>query len=522
MKHTHKNHSMKWRGMSLLAILCPAVAAQEPTLSLFASADHRELGSAFAAVGDLNGDGTPDIAVADRSARIQSFASSGAVHILSGADGTLLRTYLGSPASSQSFGSSLAVLDADGDGIPDLAVGSPGQAGPSGFGAGAVRVYSGADGSLISQIIGPAQSQLGASLANAGDQNGDGTEDLYAGAPMGDSSRGAVLVISGKDGSVIRTLLTDASTSAFGLTLVALDDMDGDGRADLAVGAPGFRIGSNQVGRVLLIRSSDGTVASQIAGSGNFTRLGQSLAKTGDADGDGRADFLIGSYSGGTALLASGANLSILGDFSVPTLPAFRALTVGGALDFDGDGVGDMLLGSNALGVVNGLTVGGMRIVSGADHSILFERLASASFTGLGDFMAVLPGLGFAAGEPNLRNLATGGDGAAYLWVLTLDSDGDGVPDDRDSIPHSIMGPTVIVAGVDSGVPNLVDEQGRTTADRMAEIGNPADYRNPALFYVAALQHAKQLANEGVLDREGQRKIKNAAHKGTVGAKGAR
>src|SRR5512145_3227662 len=129
MKYT-THTPLSWLGLPLLSLLCPTLAAQDPTFSLVASSNHLELGSAFASAGDLNADGVIDFAVADRSARVNSLMSSGSVQILSGADGSLLRTYTGSPASSQGFGSSLATLDANGDGIPDLAVGSPGQAGP--------------------------------------------------------------------------------------------------------------------------------------------------------------------------------------------------------------------------------------------------------------------------------------------------------------------------------------------------------------------------------------------------------
>src|SRR6478672_6412933 len=120
-QHTHVSRLC----LSLLAAgICTHVTAEELLFSLAASADNFELGSGFATAGDLNGDGVIDVAVADRSGRVNTFYASGIVHVVSGADGSLIRNYTGVPSISQSFGSSLASLNADGDGIPDLAIGA--------------------------------------------------------------------------------------------------------------------------------------------------------------------------------------------------------------------------------------------------------------------------------------------------------------------------------------------------------------------------------------------------------------
>ena len=522
MKHTHTTPK-KWLGLSLLPILFQPLAAQDPTFSLAAAGDNFEFGTAFAAAGDVNGDGMPDIAVSDRSARVDSFFASGAVYVLSGLDGSLLRRHTGNPAPSQNFGSSLASLDADGDGSPDLAVGSPGESVGGSYGSGAVRIHSGADGSVLVTVTGAPQSQLGSSLANAGDQNGDGCDDLYAGAPLGDGYRGQVLVISGKDGSILRTVGTDVSSSSFGRGVVAMDDIDGDGLRDLAVSAPGYRSGGfNPVGRVQLIRSSDSSVAAQVAGSGTYAQLGLSIAPATDVDGDGLAELMIGSFSTGTARLVSGADFSLVRDLSIPTLPPFRPLTVGGALDYDNDGTTDWLLGSSAFGTLNGTLVGGVRIVSGADGSTLFEKTAGAPYTGLGDFLTVLPGLGFAAGEPSLRDAVTGGYGAAHIWVLSQDSDGDGIPDSEDANPNSNNEPNIVIGGIDTGVANSVDEQGVTLADRFDDLGTVEDYRNEALYFVAVLHLAKELGDAGLLDGQSFRQLTGATRSNTVGKKGKR
>lgn len=506
--------------ITLIAGICPQLSAEKLQFSLAADADHLELGTGFAAVGDLTGDGVADVAIADRSGRVDSFVASGIVHLISGADGSPIRNYVGVPAPSQNFGSSLVALHADGDAILDLAVGSPGQSG------GGVRIYAGADGRLIASSTGPAGSQTGASLANAGDQNGDGIDDLFVGAPNANSSKGGVFVISGSDGSILREITTTASLSGFGSTVAAVGDIDGDGKNELAVGSPGFRItGGNPAGRVQLIRSSDGAIAAETRGTAVYNRLGESLAAASDANGDKQPDLLIGSYSGGTARLVSGTDLATLTDLSIPTLPAYQMMTVGGSLDFNEDGTADWLIGSPALQSVGGTPVGGIRVVSGTDQATLFEFTASAPDTGLGRFIRVLPGLGFAAGEPNVLDPVSQGVGLAHVWGTVVedkpvpDTDGDGIPDAEDEIPDSVMDATVVILGVDSKVENRVSPEGVTLADRFAAIGGLADFRVPALYYVKALHLSNKLVRAGLVDKREGRRLAAAALEGILRAK---
>ncbi len=524
MKYTQHNNTSRLC-LSLLATgICSNAMSGELQFSLAATADHQELGSGFAALGDLTGDGVTDVAVADRSARVASFLGSGIVHLVSGTDGALIRSYEGTPAASQAFGSSLVALNADGDGVPDLAVGSPGQADANGFSAGAVRIYSGADGSLLKTILGPSTSLFGASLANAGDQDGDGRDDLFTGAPNGDGSKGVVFVISSGSGATLRTISTTFSVGAFGSTLAALGDIDNDGLTDVAVGAPGFRVSGNQAGRVILVRSTDETAAAEMVGSGVYNRLGETLAPAADANGDGLPDLLVGSYSGGTARVLSGTDLSILADLSIPTLPVYRQLVVGGSLDFNGDGTADWLIGSPALQVVAGKTVGGIRVVSGTDRSTLFEFTAAAPNTGLGQTLKVLPGLGMAAGEVNLRDPVSNGYGLAHVWKVeevlpVLDTDGDGVNDDVDAVPGSIMDATVILAGIDSRVPNRVDAYGTTLADRFTPLGIPSAYKCPVHYLVKTTQLAAKLVKSKHLKQKEALQITATALKATLRVK---
>ncbi|WP_367871267.1 VCBS repeat-containing protein [Luteolibacter sp. Populi] len=497
----------------------------EFAFDLLPEAENQQLGSTFAAVGDVDGDGTADVAISDPSYLAEGLFGSGVVFIVSGADGSHLRTYLPEASvSSQYFGISLAALDANGDGTIDLAVGSPGYAGETGYGTGTVRVYSGTDGSLLSAGFGTASSQFGGAIANAGDQNGDGADDLYVGAPMAFSNRGAVFVQSGSDGSILRTIQADITFTTFGTSLAAVGDIDADGKPDLAVGAPAYRVSGNYLGRVLLIRSSDDTTVTQLPGTGSSPRLAYTLAPAADANGDGVGDLLVGSYSGGTALLVSGTDLTTIRDLSITGLPTFQPVNVGGGLDFDDDGVEDYLIGSPALNTATTPNPsGGVRIISGLDQSTLFEQLASAPFTGLGSGMRPLPGFGFAFGENSLTDAETGGRGIGHFWSIPqedtppppVDTDDDGIFDDVDVVISSIMDTTVGILGVNSSVPNRVDATGTTLADRYAAL--PAfNKKKPAQYLVAVTLLTLDLTKKGLLTTKEATRIVAAATVGVI------
>ncbi|WP_193215014.1 integrin alpha [Luteolibacter marinus] len=520
MTHPHPCLPGGLRAALLAVASCVPVHAHDPAFTLTPTTNHRQLGSNFAATGDLNDDGVPDLAVADPYYRGGGTKlGSGIVHLVSGVDGSTLRSLGGLPDEARYFGFSLASLNADGDGVPDLAVGAPGQNG----GNGAVLVYSGADGSLISTGTGGLQSQYGTALANAGDQDGDGLDDLFVGAPLADSFRGQVVVQSGKTGAPVRHVPSSTAFASFGASVIAVPDLDGDGRPDLAASTPGYRSASGTVGKVTLFGSTDDGVIAEATGSGSYTRLGESLSITRDADGDGRPDLMAGSLSGGVAKVLSGADLSVIDDLSVSGLPPYKAVHVGGSLDYDGDGMQDWLVGSPALNTAVSPAAGGIRIISGADHSTLFERLSTAPYDGLGLKPAVIPGLGFAAGESSVLFPDTGGTGFAHLWQVdeapvVVDSDGDGIPDDQDANPNSNVAPTVAIAGVTTDVENFVDAEGTTLSDRFDALGAPDDYGNPAHYQSAVTQLADEMEKAGLLTRAEEKEIRKAAQAAKLAA----
>lgn len=179
-------------------------------------------GAAVLGLGDLDNDGTMDYAVAAPGSGPDGPA--GAVFIYSGQTGNLIRTLADGAAD---FGVSIANMgDMNSDGLPDLLIGSPladVDANPDTDPVGAAYVYSGADGSLLSTFNGTdAGGEFGRVVAAGLDLHADDFNEIIVGAPAsGDQDQGEVLIFSGIDGTLVRTLTGTTFAGRFGAAISA-------------------------------------------------------------------------------------------------------------------------------------------------------------------------------------------------------------------------------------------------------------------------------------------------------------
>jgi len=373
--------------MAVLAAWLALTAAGSAQLLLheFQGRAGTGLGAAVAGVGDVDGDGRDDIALGESKAG-DEFENAGRVTIRSGRDGRVLRIFVGASAGDLLGTAVAGVGDLDQDGVPDIAVGAPG-ADENGPDSGVVLVYSGRNGSLLVAVPGlGAGEQLGVRLAVLGDVDGDARPDLAASTKINSVVPGTVRVFSGGTGSLLYSLPGKSAGEQFGIALAAVGDVDGDGRGDLAIGAPRADTFGTDMGAVRVVSGADGRLLHELGGG---AALGDSVARGGDVDGDGHDDVLV--LAGAAGRVYSGATGLLLLTLSPAGPPdSFFGTSVGWLGDVTGDGRAELLLGQSGRAPESG---GRVTVYSSDDASPLFTAYSdeygdsqfASTATGVGD-----------------------------------------------------------------------------------------------------------------------------------------
>lgn len=339
--------------------------------------------------------------------------------------------------------------DFNGDGRPDLAVGAPEARGASGA---AYVVFGRRDGQHVDlgslgskgvRIEGASLDDRTAGVAEAGDVNGDGKDDLLLGAPGTDGpsgvDSGAAYVVFGRSGGGTIQLgnlggggfrIDGASGGeSSGSAIAGVGDVNRDGRADLAVGAPGGgSVPFSHSGRVYVVfgKPDTSTVNLQSLGGAGYVieggavndSAGAHIARGGDLNRDGRGDVLLtagGADNNGRA--DSGSVYVVFGkEDSNPVLlsaldtngyridgaaPDDRVGAVAGGGDVNGDGHLDIIVGAPAADNNGRVDSGSVYVVFGSvNHpDVDLAALGSRGFRidgargGIGDLAGASVGL---------------------------------------------------------------------------------------------------------------------------------
>jgi hypothetical protein len=315
---------------------------------LFSADDN--FGCSLVNLGDVGEDGHDEFAVGAMHGHGEDVSLAGSVTIFKGGSGGQVLRKLSGENPMDKFGYTLAAGSFSGSGKKDLVVGAPfATVDPAVYQGGSVYVYLAPDFETSIAIHSTREIKgLGWSMT-AGDINGDGVEDLLIGAS------GRVLVFFGGEGfhpsSAAPDVIITSSSGGFGRALAVVDDLNGDGYGEIAIGAPLAATASGiDTGSLYLIRGGPGRrlidadaaeadLLVRINGETAFSRFGSFILPLNDLDRGGKPDLAVSSpmADAGGNLLSGKVHL-LLGESLTVQATLADAITHDGLLASQGFG----------------------------------------------------------------------------------------------------------------------------------------------------------------------------------------
>jgi hypothetical protein len=334
------------------------------------------MGYSVSGAGDVNGDGYADIIVGAYEYDNGQF-NEGAAFVYHGSAAginPIVAAMVESDLGGAQMGWSVSGAgDLNGDGYADVIAGAyEYDNGQSNQGAAFVYHGSAAGINTIAEVVvasGQANAQMGWGVSGAGDVNGDGYTDIVVGAPNydnGQGDEGAAFVYHGSaagiDTSTASMVESDQATAGLGVSVSGAGDVNADGYGDVIVGAFWYDNGESNEGAAFIYHGSaagiNTTADAMVESDQANAEMGYSVSGAGDVNGDGYGDVVVGSrfYDNGQSnegavfvYHGSAAGISTTADAMVESdqVNACLGYSVSGAGDVNGDGYGDVVVGAN-------------------------------------------------------------------------------------------------------------------------------------------------------------------------------
>ena len=317
---------------------------------------NNNFGYSVSDAGDVNGDGFSDVI----AGAYNYSSTTGRAYIYFGGasmNNTSDVTMTGETAFSN-FGQSVSTAgDVNGDGYSDVIAGAYGYNSSTGRAYiffGGASMNNAADVTMTGEASGV---QLGFSVSNAGDVNGDGYSDIITGANVFSTFTGKVYVYFGglsMDNSPDASITGEAAGNQFGYSVSYAGDINGDGFSDVIAGAFGY--GTNTGRAYLFDYFMKGHIIPEITFTSESSSIlfGVSVSAAGDVNGDGYSDVIVGAdrYSSNTGRAYIYFGREILNNIPDVTLTGEAAgiyfgTSVSTAGDVNGDGFSDVIVGAS-------------------------------------------------------------------------------------------------------------------------------------------------------------------------------